>query len=135
MNRPSDDDRRSVLNPLKLRDNYSATSNNVKLVHWPLMGGLLHLVQRGGPGRGRSPPRPLLVVPNVTAHPSAASVPITVLLYNGPLPCGFNVPVKGTVLQWTACDMSAPIRSDRNDDDDDVRTVRIGKWYVVRVRM
>jgi len=28
--------------------NYSATSNNMKLVHWPLMGGLLHLVQRGG---------------------------------------------------------------------------------------
>ena len=27
---------------------YSATSNNMKLVHWPLMGGLLHLVQRGG---------------------------------------------------------------------------------------
>jgi len=29
-------------------------------------------------GRGRSPPRPLLAVPNVTAHPSMASVPITV---------------------------------------------------------
>ena len=26
--------------------NYSATSNNMKLVHWPLMCGLLHLVQR-----------------------------------------------------------------------------------------
>jgi len=25
--------------------NYTATSNNTKLVHWPLMGGLLHLVQ------------------------------------------------------------------------------------------
>jgi len=24
-----------------------AGHNNVKLVHWPLMGGLLHLVQRG----------------------------------------------------------------------------------------
>jgi len=35
-----------------------------------------------GSGRGRSPPRPLLAVPNVTAHPSTASVPITVLLYN-----------------------------------------------------
>jgi len=30
-----------------------------------------------GPGRGRSPPRPLLAVPHVTAHPSTASVPIT----------------------------------------------------------
>jgi len=39
------------------------------LVHWPLMDGLLHLVQRG-----RAPPSPLIAVPNVTAHPSAASV-------------------------------------------------------------
>ena len=38
--------------------------------------------------------RPRLAVPNVTAHPSPASVPITVLLYNGPLLCGFNVPIK-----------------------------------------
>jgi len=44
---------------------------------------------------GAAAPRPLLAVPNVTAHPSTASVPITVLLYNGPLLCGFNVPVKG----------------------------------------
>jgi len=28
-----------------------------------------------GPGRGRSPPRPLIPVPNVTAHPSTASLP------------------------------------------------------------
>jgi len=42
-----------------------------------------------------SPSRPLLAVPNVTAHPSMASVPITVLLYNGPLLYGFNVPIKG----------------------------------------
>jgi len=33
-----------------------------------------------GTGRGRSPPRPLLAVPNVTAHPSTASLPNTVLL-------------------------------------------------------
>ena len=44
---------------------------------------------------GPSSPRPLLAVPNVTAHPSTASVPITVLLYNAPLLCGFNVPIKG----------------------------------------
>ena len=50
------------------------------------MGGLLHFVQRGGDWAG-----PLLAVPNVTAHPSTASVPITVLLCNGPLLCGFNV--------------------------------------------
>ena len=51
------------------------------------------MVKREGTGRDRSPPRPLLTVPNVTAHPSTASVPITVLLCNGPLLWGFNVPV------------------------------------------
>jgi len=51
--------------------NYSATPNNLKLV-WPV-----------------------LAVPNVTAHPSMASVPITVLLYNGPLLYDFNVLIKG----------------------------------------
>jgi len=49
------------------------------LVHWPLM----------------APPSPLLAVPNVTAHPSTASVQITVLLYDCPLLCGFNVAIKG----------------------------------------
>jgi len=42
----------------------------------------------------RRPWRPL-TVPNVTAHTSPVSLPITVLLYNGPLLCGFNVPLKG----------------------------------------
>ena len=35
--------------------NYSATSNNMKLVHWPLMGGLLYLVQLGGDWAGLQP--------------------------------------------------------------------------------
>jgi len=30
----------------------------MELVHWPLMGELLHLVQRGGSRRGRCPTRP-----------------------------------------------------------------------------
>ena len=34
-----------------------------------------HLVQEGGPGRAAAPPSPLLAIPNVTAHPSTASVP------------------------------------------------------------
>ena len=34
-------------NRLDSKSKYSATSNSTKLVHWPLMGGLLHLVQRG----------------------------------------------------------------------------------------
>jgi len=50
--------------------------------------------------QGRSLPRALLVVPNVTAHPSTASVPITVLLYNGSLLCGFNVAIKGLIATW-----------------------------------
>ena len=28
-----------------------------------------------GPGRASAPPRPILAVPNVTAHPSTANVP------------------------------------------------------------
>jgi len=40
--------RQCVVNPLDSKGNYSATSNNTKLVHGPLMGGLLHLVQREG---------------------------------------------------------------------------------------
>jgi len=49
------------------------------LVHWPLMGGLLHLVQRGGPARAAVPSSYVLAVPNVTAHPSTASVPTSLL--------------------------------------------------------
>ena len=68
----------------------------MKLLHWPLMCGLLHLVQRRGDWAGlqlalQAPP----AVPNVTSHPSTASVPITVLLYNGLLLCGFNVVIYG----------------------------------------
>ena len=62
-----------VVNPLECKGNCSATSNNMKLVHWRL----LHLVQQGG----HWTPRPLLAVPNVTAHPSTASLPVTVVLY------------------------------------------------------
>ena len=64
----------------------------MKLVRWPLMGSV-HLVQRGGALEACSPTIPLLAVgavPNVSAHPSTASVPVTVLLYNGPFLCGFN---------------------------------------------
>ena len=56
------------------------------------MGGLLHLVQRGGPGWAAAPPSPVLAVP------STASVPITVFLYDGPLLCGFNAVIKGLIL-------------------------------------
>ena len=89
----------TAINPLDSKlshGNYSATSNDTKLVHWPLMDGLLHLLQRLGAwaacGPAQSPPR---CIPNVTAHPSTASVPITILLYDRPLLCGFNVGIKG----------------------------------------
>jgi len=61
------------------------------------MGGLLHLVQRGA-WAGCGPPSPLIAVPDVTAHPSTASVPIAVSLYDDPLLCGFNVAIKGLTI-------------------------------------
>ena len=51
------------VNHLESRGNYSTTSDrpDMKLVHWPLMGELLHLVQRGGdwagPQPSQAPPR------------------------------------------------------------------------------
>jgi len=54
-------------NPLDSKGNYSATSSNTKLVHWPLTDGLLHLVQRGEAWAGCAPSL-LLAVPNVTAY-------------------------------------------------------------------
>jgi len=59
------------------------------------MGGLLHLVQQGGAWTGCGSASPLLAVPNVTAHPSTASVPITVLLYDGALLCGLMWRLQG----------------------------------------
>ena len=83
--------------PLESRGNYSATSNNLKLIHWPLTGGLLHLVQRGGdwtrPQPAQAPPR--CTKCNSQPINATTSVPITVSLYNGPLLCGFNVGMKG----------------------------------------
>jgi len=46
----------AVIRALESRGNYdSVTLNNMKLVHWPLMGGLLHLLQRGGDWVGPKP--------------------------------------------------------------------------------
>ena len=88
------------VNPLDSKGNYSATSNNTKLVHWPLMVGCYIWYNEEGHGRAVAPPSPLLAVPNVTAHPSTASLLITVLLYDGPLLCGFSVAITG--LKWKA---------------------------------
>ena len=43
------------LNPLDSKGNYRGTSNNTQLLHWLLTGGLLHLVQQGGPWAGCGP--------------------------------------------------------------------------------
>ena len=52
--------------------------------------------------QGRAPhPGPSMPYQNVKAHQSTASVPITVLLHNDPLLCGFNVPIKGLKLYLT----------------------------------
>ena len=67
---------------------YTPTSNNMMLVHWPLMGGGAVIF-----GTARSSPLTALrslAVPNVTANPSTASVPITVFLHKCPLLCGFK---------------------------------------------
>ena len=64
--------------------------NNMKVVHWSLMCGLLHLVQRGVPDWAL----PRCTKGNIL-YPSTAIVPITVLLYNGLLLCGFNALIKG----------------------------------------
>ena len=90
--------------------------SNQTVLYWPLWNGLTApplfnpleyevvtlavnrcAVTVGTARRGCSP----LAVPNVTVHPSTASVPIIVLIYNGPLLCGFNVPIKGLTTDST----------------------------------
>ena len=80
------------LNPLDSKGNYTATLNNTKLVHWPLMDGLLQLVQQGGAwagcGPAQSPSR--CTKCNSPAVNGQCSLPITVLLwlYDSPSLCG-----------------------------------------------
>ena len=72
-----------VFNRLECKRNYSATSNNevgtLADDEWAVAFGTT---------------RPLHAVSNVTVHPSTASVPVSVLLYNGPLLCGFTVSIR-----------------------------------------
>ena len=69
----------------------------MNLVHWSLVGGLLHLVQRGGDWAGPQSAEAPARCTKCNSPPTNGQccVPITVLLYNGPLLCGFNVPIKG----------------------------------------
>jgi len=70
-----------------------------------------------GTGRAAAAPSPLLAISTVTAHPSTASVPITVLLYDGPLLCGFNVAIKGLKPTSELSDIRSSSDSIRLEDD------------------
>jgi len=93
---------------LQCTGNYSATSNNMKLVYtgrWWVGCYIWHSEE--GTERGRGSPSPLLAVPNVTAYTPTASVRIIVLLYNGPLFCGYNVPIEGLTWQESGSALQA----------------------------
>ena len=80
-----------VVNPLEIRGNYGATSNNMKLVYWPMMGGSYIWYREEGTGRGRSPLRPI-AAPKCNSPPiEGQCIPITVLLYYGPFLCDFAI--------------------------------------------
>jgi len=64
---------------------YSAVNRKKVLTLWWALGIIVHIDE--GTGRGPSPPRPLLVVPNVTAHPSTASVPTSYYSMCTIIPC------------------------------------------------
>ena len=80
--------------PLESRGNYNAISNNMKLVHWPLMGGLLHLVQRGGDWVGPQPTHPHPRCTKCNSPPINGQCTNHYCCINGPLLCGFNVGIK-----------------------------------------
>jgi len=80
------------------------------VVHWPLIGGLLHLVQRwgdwAGPQPAQAPPRctkcnsPPINGQCTNHHYCIIRRLITTeseAQYNGPLLCGFNVGIKGLI--------------------------------------
>ena len=67
-------------------------------VHWPLIGGLLHLVERGGAWAGCGPTQS---PPRCTKYNSP---PINgqctnhcIAIYGGRFLCGFNVAIKGLI--------------------------------------
>jgi len=62
-------------NPSEWKRNYSATSNNIQLAHWPLMDEQLHLVQRGREWGAQPAQAPSRCTKYTSAHQSTASVP------------------------------------------------------------
>ena len=81
------------------------------MVHWPLMSGLLHMVQRRRDWAGPQPDQASVRCTNVTVHRSTASVPITVLLYNDALLCGFNVPINSNRQEFFGNFLLGPTRT------------------------
>jgi len=80
---------RMRLNPVDSKGNATSNIRSWYTGRWWV--GCYSWYSEDGPGQAVAPPSPILAVSTVTAHPSAASVPITVLLYDGPLLCGFNL--------------------------------------------
>ena len=80
--------------------------HRMKLLHWPLMGGLLHLVQRGRDWAGPQPAQAPLRCTKCNSPPMNGRctnhriailyciVSYRIVLYC-PLLCGFNLPIKG----------------------------------------
>ena len=86
------------INPLDSKGNYSATSNNTKLVHWPLMGGLLHLVQRGRNSASCGPAQSSARYTKCNNPPINGQCTYHCMVYDGPLLCGVNVAIKELIL-------------------------------------
>jgi len=84
-----------MLNPLMGRGTYSATSNNMKLVHWQLMSGLYQI-------DGQCTNRRI-----------------------DPLICGFNVPVKGLKAKALRCWLWLHHRSYNRTDGRQTLTVEL----------
>ena len=78
-----------LLGTLKSQSNGPLYSNTVigtlAVDGWAL--GCYIWYSEEGPGRAGAPPSPLLAVPNVTAHPSTASVPTSYYSMCTIIPC------------------------------------------------
>jgi len=88
-NQPSPSRWHSIIHLTLGISNYSVTSNrpNMKLVQWRLMGGLLHLIQRGRVWAG---PQPVHALPRCTESSECNSPHVNrqcdnIAVYSGPL--------------------------------------------------
>jgi len=84
----------ATINPLDSKGNYSATSNNTMLVHWPLMGWPLDLVQQGGTRAGCGPAQFLPRCIKCNSQPINGQCTNHCTVYDRTLLCGFNTAIK-----------------------------------------